>query len=82
VNLDSARMLIGNHPNQKGIGKANRLKVRGLRPMALVNRIYVIGHDTWDHIYAVQPTRESLSHCAPTIPAAKISANVSPLHNP
>jgi hypothetical protein len=62
--------------------EAKRLKGLRLRALALVNRIYVIGHDTWDHIYAVQPTRESLSHCAPTIPAAKISANVSPLHNP
>ena len=31
---------------------------------------------------SAQVTLESLSHCAPTIPAAKMSARVKPLHSP
>jgi hypothetical protein len=75
-------MPIGKRSNQKGIRSCKRLKGLGFRARSLVNRIYVIGHDIWDHIFADQPTLESLSHCAPTIPAAKMSARVKPLHNP
>jgi hypothetical protein len=37
--------LLAGHSGRKGIGVDKRLKGLGLRSTALVNRIYVIGHD-------------------------------------